>query len=64
MTHFPEIGEIKKTILAAGAVISLMSGSGPTVFGVFADNRKAVACYKKFRQRYGDNVFLTAPRDP
>jgi 4-diphosphocytidyl-2-C-methyl-D-erythritol kinase len=62
LAHYPEVAEIKKSILAAGAVISLMSGSGPTVFGLFTDHRKAVACHKKFRQRYGENVFLTAPR--
>jgi 4-diphosphocytidyl-2-C-methyl-D-erythritol kinase len=62
ITHYPEIAGIKKSIIAAGALVSLMSGSGPTVFGLFADKRKAVTCYEKFRQRYGQNVILTTPR--
>jgi 4-diphosphocytidyl-2-C-methyl-D-erythritol kinase len=33
--RFPVIAEIKKRLLDAGACGSLMSGSGPTVFGVF-----------------------------
>jgi 4-diphosphocytidyl-2-C-methyl-D-erythritol kinase len=44
--RFPVIREIKERLLAAGAAGSLMSGSGPTVFGLFAaenDARKAAA---------------------
>lgn len=33
--EYPVIGEIKGMLLAEGAHIALMSGSGPTVFGVF-----------------------------
>jgi len=32
----PEIATIKQELLAAGALGALMSGSGPTVFGIFA----------------------------
>jgi 4-diphosphocytidyl-2-C-methyl-D-erythritol kinase len=35
----PEIGMIKDALMGAGANGALMSGSGPTVFGVFADAR-------------------------
>lgn len=35
--EFPEIGEIKRQLMEAGAAGALMSGSGPTVFGLFAD---------------------------
>jgi len=34
---FPVINEIKQNLLRLGAVASLMSGSGPTVFGLFRD---------------------------
>lgn len=37
----PEINDIKKTMLDQGAIGSLMSGSGPTVFGIFDDLDKA-----------------------
>jgi 4-diphosphocytidyl-2-C-methyl-D-erythritol kinase len=39
--RFPVIGEIKQRLIAAGAGGALMSGSGPTVFGVFADEAGA-----------------------
>jgi 4-diphosphocytidyl-2-C-methyl-D-erythritol kinase len=61
IARYPEISEIKKLLLADGALVSLMSGSGPTVFGIFTDNRKALACYENFRKRYGEDVFLTVP---
>ena len=61
IARYPEIAEIKKLLLADGALVSLMSGSGPTVFGIFTDNRKALACYENFRKRYGEDVFLTVP---
>ena len=32
---FPVISDIKKKLLKEGALVSLMSGSGPTIFGVF-----------------------------
>lgn len=61
VAHYPEIAEIKKSMLADGALVSLMSGSGPTVFGLFTDTGKAITCYEKFGKRYGENVFLTVP---
>ncbi len=39
--RFPAIAEIKERLLAAGAWGALMSGSGPTVFGVFEDENGA-----------------------
>lgn len=38
---YPVIGEIKEAMLKAGAINALMSGSGPTVFGVFASREWA-----------------------
>ena len=39
--RFPELLNIKKSLLKAGARASLMSGSGSTVFGVFDHRNKA-----------------------
>lgn len=39
--HFPVIAEIKDNLLNEGAIFSLMSGSGSTVFGVFESLQKA-----------------------
>ena len=33
----PQIGQIKSALLDAGALCAVMSGSGPTVFGLFGD---------------------------
>lgn len=41
LTAFPEIQHIKKALTARGAEGVLMSGSGPAVFGVFADIDRA-----------------------
>lgn len=46
---FPVIAEIKKKLINKGAILSLMSGSGPTVFGVFhcqEDARKVSRSFK------------------
>ncbi|MDT8334844.1 MAG: 4-(cytidine 5'-diphospho)-2-C-methyl-D-erythritol kinase [Desulfurivibrionaceae bacterium] len=60
--RYPEIESIKNSMLAEGAMVALMSGSGPTVFGIFTDHRIAISCFEKFRSSYGKNVFLTRPR--
>ncbi len=39
--RFPVIGEIRENLLRSGALFSSMSGSGPTVFGVFGEVRDA-----------------------
>lgn len=41
--EYPLIGEIKDIMVREGALASLMSGSGPTVFGIFDDVNKAEA---------------------
>jgi 4-diphosphocytidyl-2-C-methyl-D-erythritol kinase len=45
----PEIQEIKEALLDAGAIGSLMSGSGPTVFGLCQDYKGAVNVAKRLR---------------
>ncbi len=40
---YPEIATIKKCMMESGAIGSLMSGSGPSVFGIFDDPDKAKA---------------------
>lgn len=39
-TKYPVIKDIKNSLLRAGAVKAQMSGSGPTVFGIFPDLNK------------------------
>ncbi len=59
---FERIGLIKKQILAAGASGVLMSGSGPTVFGIFPQAMRAQAeeCCQQLLKNY-KYTFLVDP---
>lgn len=46
----PEIAKIKADMLMLGADGSLMSGSGPTVYGLFTDKKKAEQAKKTMRK--------------
>ncbi len=48
----PEIKEIKKKLIEYNAMVSLMSGSGPTVFGLFKDRGKAKGAGNKLSRLY------------
>lgn len=56
----PVIKEIKEQLLADGAFAALMSGSGPTVFGLFRQRSLAEKTCERFQRRYAE-VFLAAP---
>lgn len=59
---YPEIEEIKKLMIKHGAKNSLMSGSGPTVFGLFEDEGNAKACVNAIiDEGMSKEVFLTKP---
>ncbi len=45
---FPVIANIKDRLLREGAILSMMSGSGPTVFGVFGSAKEAENASKVF----------------
>lgn len=56
----PEISVIKKTMLSAGAAGSMMSGSGPTVFGLFREMGQAQEAADLIReQNLAEQVFVT-----
>ncbi len=46
----PRIEEAKRAVVDSGADCALMSGSGPTVFGAFADRRAAEGAYRKLER--------------
>ncbi|MBC8413718.1 MAG: 4-(cytidine 5'-diphospho)-2-C-methyl-D-erythritol kinase [Nitrospira sp.] len=50
VSSFPEIAEIKEKMIQNGAVMSLMSGSGSTVFGVFDEWKAASKAADQFRE--------------
>ena len=51
---YPEIDGMKAELLSQGAVGSLMTGSGPTVFGLFPHNNEAESAYRKLNAKYGE----------
>lgn len=46
----PIINDIKKIMMEQGAIASLMSGSGPTVFGIFTDKMLATRCLSEIEK--------------
>jgi 4-diphosphocytidyl-2-C-methyl-D-erythritol kinase len=46
---YPEIGSLKRDLLAGGAAYALLSGSGSSVFGLFDDEADARLAEKLFR---------------
>lgn len=60
--EYPVINEIKQLMLDAGALGSMMSGSGPTVFGIFTSYTKAKEAYEKIEQSgLSKQIYLTTP---
>ena len=58
--EYPIIEEIKKVMRENGAENALMSGSGPTVFGIFTQEKKAQEAAKQLRDRnLAGPVFVT-----
>ena len=59
---YPEVERIKEQMKALGAVNAMMSGSGPTVFGIFDNEEKAQKACQKLRESGScQQVFLTVP---
>ena len=62
ISAYPVINSIKRRMRELGAVNSLMSGSGPTVFGVFlAEQTADFACEQLKSENLAKQVFLTTP---
>ena len=54
----PWIGQTKDSLIGHGALGAMMSGSGPTVFGVFGDYTSADNAYRSLRDENGQGVWL------
>lgn len=58
--NYPVIAQIKERMLLSGAKASMMSGSGPTVFGLFEDEKTAKKAQKDMRESaLARQVYLT-----
>ena len=47
--RYPVIGQIEQVMKDCGAVNAMMSGSGPTVFGLFTSPAAAESAYEELR---------------
>lgn len=57
---YPVINSIKNDMLEHGAINAMMSGSGPTVFGIFPDEKTTLEC-QAYLKRKGEarQVYIT-----
>ena len=46
----PQITIMKKILIEAGALGALMTGSGPTVFGIFSEKESELAAYRRVKK--------------
>lgn len=57
---YPVIRDLKQRMRELGAVNSLMSGSGPTVFGIFLEKRAAQIAFDRLAQeKLAKQIFVT-----
>lgn len=62
--EYPVIEEIKQFLKDRGAMNALMSGSGPTVFGIYSDRPAAFEAVMELRKTgLAKTVLLTEPRN-
>ena len=60
--EYPVINEIKQLMVDNCAMGAMMSGSGPTVFGIFTSYAKAKEAYEKIEQSgLSKQIYLTTP---
>ena len=58
---YPVIDRIKKMMIKEGALNAMMSGSGPTVFGLFEDRQSARRAAQKIKeQKLAKQVYVTS----
>lgn len=58
--RYPVIGRIREEMLASGALGSLMSGSGPTVFGIYSGEEQAWQALERLKgQGLAKELFVT-----
>ena len=55
---FKEIKEIKERLYSLGAKAALMSGSGPTVYGIFDEKKLALMAENEFRKKYKETFLV------
>ena len=61
--RYPVVAEVKAAMRAQGAALALMSGAGPTVFGLFADRAAAETAWEHFRREFAESFLVEPLRD-
>ena len=54
----PELADLKQMLLRHGALGALMSGSGPTVFGIFRNGKEAEKALELVKKEVSNQYFL------
>lgn len=61
---YPEIDKLKDTMKEHGALNAIMSGSGPTVFGLYEDEETAKTAAEFIKQsEMANQIFVTVPNN-
>ncbi|MDD4774918.1 MAG: 4-(cytidine 5'-diphospho)-2-C-methyl-D-erythritol kinase [Syntrophomonas sp.] len=55
----PEISKVKQRLVELGAIHAIMSGSGPSVIGLFVEHQLARSCWHRIKTEY-DECFLVS----
>ncbi|MGI6754016.1 MAG: 4-(cytidine 5'-diphospho)-2-C-methyl-D-erythritol kinase [Eubacteriales bacterium] len=63
ITGHPKVAQIKQIMLERGACAAQMSGSGPAVFGIFADNETAISASIVLKDK-GISSYTCIPAGP
>lgn len=58
IAKYPVLGDMKRWLMGKGAKGSLMSGSGPTVFGIFDDAETAFRIAEEARHFWGESYWI------
>lgn len=64
-TEYEVIGKIEDLMEENGAIRAIMTGSGPTVFGIFDDEEKLKKAYRAIKESgYCPELFMSKPINP
>ena len=61
--HYPQLHDLRQALLTAGAKAAPMTGSGPTLIGIFETEREAQAAHDLLRHRHDATSFIAHTLD-
>lgn len=59
-----QVFEIKSRLLDLGAMTSAMTGSGPTVFGIFSEKQRALDAAAQLKTEFSQTFFCQSAKNP